>query len=168
MAGWLFRLRCLCVCLTHRSSQQPEEVDSRDSLRHLEVEYHKSENSSRNLNSGTAKWINFFRPGITQILTAAGRSRFTLRASLRHLEVEYRESKNSSRILRGKWISLFRLGSVRICVWEKGAGLVRSTVYWPVATQYTKNTFKFGWMLLLFDRKITLNNSYLIGALNKI
>jgi hypothetical protein len=28
IAGWLFRLRCLCVCLTHRSSQQPEKVDS--------------------------------------------------------------------------------------------------------------------------------------------
>ncbi len=28
MAGWLFRLRCLCVFLTHRSSQWPEDVDS--------------------------------------------------------------------------------------------------------------------------------------------
>ncbi len=129
------------------------------------MEYYKSENSSRILRASGfwdcfrihdilfqsasnwhAKWINFFRPGITQTLTAARRSQFTLRASLRHLK--YRKSKNSSRILRlsGFWdcfwtcdiplpsasnwhakcINFSRPGSVRICVWEKGVGLVRS------------------------------------------
>jgi hypothetical protein len=66
---------------------RPEKVDSRASLRYLEVEYRKSENSSRILRASGfwncfwicdipipsasnwhAKWINFFRPGITQIL----------------------------------------------------------------------------------------------------
>jgi hypothetical protein len=131
----------------------------RASLRHLEVEYRKSENNSRILRASGfwkcfricdiplpsasnwhAKWNNFFHPSITQILTAARKSWFTWRASLRHLEVEYRESKSTSRILR---LNFFLPGYARICVWEKGAGLVR-----PILTcshpEYTKTPSNLG------------------------
>ncbi len=118
-----------------------------------------------------AKWINFFHPGITQILTAAGRSQFTLCASLRHLEVEYCETENMFQNPEPQTVTQSESTFSGRALWgsmcrRKGRGLLG--LYWLVPPRIHKNTFKLGWMLLLFDRKIALNNSYLIGTLNNI
>jgi hypothetical protein len=94
IAGWLFKLRCSCACLSHRSSQRPEEVDS------LCVPIW-----------GTWKWNIANTKTVKQLFSSrhytdphSSREKL-IRFACQYLKVEYCKSEKSSRILRasGLW-----------------------------------------------------------------